>query len=98
MHNEPAFPQTTLEPSGMTLLDYFAGQALVGMGNWTPGQSIGLDIAAKSKSAWAYQIATAMLAEKGQGLYLLHLPVSTLILRLLAFPLGEDYFLFYRPS
>jgi photosystem II stability/assembly factor-like uncharacterized protein len=46
---------------GMSLRDYFAAQALVGMGNWSDGHSLGLKSAADNKASWAYRIADAML-------------------------------------
>lgn len=59
-----SFPITEDMP-GMTLRDYFAGQALgimntaLDQGYWSPGENPNAEIAAA-----AYQIADAMLAER----------------------------------
>lgn len=53
---------------GMSLLDYFAGQALVALGNWSPTQT-GVtmqkwpppDEIKRLRAEWAYQQAAAML-------------------------------------
>lgn len=47
----------TFDP-GMTLRDWFAGQALAGIGVWSPGQ-VPMDIS--SRAQWAYEQADAML-------------------------------------
>lgn len=59
--NPQAFPLNSFNPkdTGMTLRDYFAGQALIGYianpnGSWNP----------KSVSKDVYEIADAMLAER----------------------------------
>ena len=76
--NPQAFP-THLHPEshegaacvGMTLRDWFAGQALAGMGNWAPcpeeGSPIGRQLAAqihRLKAEWAYAMADAMLSAR----------------------------------
>ena len=43
---------------GMTLRDWFAGQALVGMGTWTPGAKANN---LPAKAHYAYELADAML-------------------------------------
>lgn len=57
-----AFPmpanEHTLPERGMTLRDYFAGQALAGMGHWTP---TGYSLDPKSRAYWAYVVADEML-------------------------------------
>lgn len=42
---------------GMSLRDWFAGQALVGMGTWSPWDPMDQD----QRARWAYQQADAML-------------------------------------
>jgi hypothetical protein len=61
----PAFPwpgDITPGRGGMTLRDYFAGDALKGMGMWCPG-SIWPDVesAHRLRAEWAYGQADAML-------------------------------------
>lgn len=62
----PAFPAEMLTERfpGMTLLDYFAGQALAGMS----ANSEMLDNVTQTSTAaiarWSYDIAAAMLAER----------------------------------
>lgn len=60
---------------GMTLRDWFAGQALVGIGTWCPQEQSDLvggsyfpDAAtvAKRRAQWAYLQADAMLAARKQ--------------------------------
>jgi hypothetical protein len=75
--NPAAFPMTgegfsspQYSQYGMTLRDYFAGQALAGMGTWMPlSASNPMLVGAKSlqaRAAWAYDQADAMLtARKG---------------------------------
>lgn len=54
--NPPAFPPPVPNVSrGMTLRDWFAGQALATCADLEK---------AKSAAAWAYQVADAMLAER----------------------------------
>ena len=63
--NPPAFPLAVPFPiegqcivPGMTLLDYFAGQALAGFGDEIEH--------AASAAAWCYMMAEAMLAERAK--------------------------------
>jgi hypothetical protein len=44
--------------------DYFAGQALISMGGWTPQfiSSLDADEALKARAEWAYRQADAMIA------------------------------------
>lgn len=62
----PAFPAEygpkTFCSTGMTLRDWFAGQALVGMGTWSPGLTP-MDINARAQ--FAYEQADAMLKFHG---------------------------------
>lgn len=53
---------TDPEQPGMTLLDYFAGQALAGMTAFFDYEFYDHDVAAKN----AYDLAEAMLAEKAR--------------------------------
>lgn len=71
--NEFAFPSDLdhygVRPSrGMTLRDWFAGQALAGIGTWTPG-SYYVDLCEGStklaRARWAYEQADAMLKARG---------------------------------
>lgn len=68
--NPPAFPtQYTLGPNaGMTLRDWFAGQALAGLGEWYPPTDDGrwpdADFTRSARARWAYEQADAMLAER----------------------------------
>lgn len=53
---------------GMSLRDYFASQALVGLGNWNPA-TFGKDVDVlekiyEKKAELAYSMADAMLAER----------------------------------
>lgn len=48
---------------GMTLRQWYAGQALVGMGNWWP--NIPGDY--EAKAYWAFAMADAMIAEGKKG-------------------------------
>lgn len=57
--------------SGMSLRDWFAGQALVGMATWTPCPPEGWPVGQQDqghiqrvKAEWAYTMADAMLAER----------------------------------
>lgn len=62
------YTQMTGEDHGMTLLDYFAGQALVALGNWAP-RAPGAAIEKwpepaelkRLRAEWAYEQAAAML-------------------------------------
>lgn len=63
----PAFPPRFVNMPGMTLRDYFASQALVGMGTWAPNDALGISRgmtsaeAHKNRAEWAYTQADAML-------------------------------------
>lgn len=65
LHNPPAYPQTMTKDTsvmkgiyqGMTLRDYFAGQALVML----PHHGCGMDLDVHDTATAAYQIADAML-------------------------------------
>ncbi len=57
---------------GMTLRDWFAGQALCGMGTWCPCRGDGYapsgeDAVRQAKSEWAYKQADAMLEQRERG-------------------------------
>ena len=56
----PAFPRNYnyTGHNGMTLRDYFAGQALAGMGQWSPS---GMQMDFGARAHWAYEQADAML-------------------------------------
>lgn len=57
-----AFPRTPTHFNGMTLRDWFAGQALIGM---TLGQeTVPVQSVAKNAALAAYQYADAMIAER----------------------------------
>lgn len=69
----PAFPRRKFTPyphgggqwtleDGMTLRDWFAGQALVGMGQWSPTHPNDYE----SKARWSYAQADAMLAARAK--------------------------------
>lgn len=67
----PAFPEIKLQPSGwadvsggMTLRDFFAGQALVGIAG--PHSADGFTLSPSDSAAWAYEVADAMLAERAK--------------------------------
>lgn len=50
--------------TGLTLRDYFAGQALAGMGQWCPGLDPywpNPEEVCRRKAEWAYRQADAML-------------------------------------
>ena len=74
-YDEPAFPRSYSHDghNGMWLRDYFAAQALVGIGNWVPGGDYTRDRSTdeqraemlKRRAEWAYAQADAMLAERG---------------------------------
>ncbi len=73
--NPAAFPRTgegfgnaNYDTPGMSLRDYFAGQALAGMGTWTPYgyNPLGDNRSLSDRSAWAYRQADAMLAERAR--------------------------------
>ena len=57
----PAFPVTALQyPIGMSLRDYFAGQALAGLLAHLPGDSRGVAV------GLAYRLADEMLVERAR--------------------------------
>lgn len=65
----PLLPSAKLGGNpGMTLLDYFAGQALAGIGAWCPTDSDGYAVdeerRAGMRAKWAYAQAAAMLNER----------------------------------
>lgn len=71
----PAFPEIGnvaynsdwQSESGMTLRDWFAGQALMGMGTWSPVSAEELshrDIVQKMRAEFAYEQADAMIAAR----------------------------------
>lgn len=62
----------TEQRSGMSLRDYFAGQALVGIGTWMPVPEVGYphlmsQETLKQRSEWAYAQADAMIAARKGG-------------------------------
>jgi len=76
----PAFPaeggyDSGLHPNpGMSLRDWFAGQALAGLGEWTPNLDDGSQLDWTSmvavrihRAEWAYAQADAMLAARKEG-------------------------------
>lgn len=71
---EPAFPLLYGERDlghneGMSLRDWFAGQALVSIGAWMPAGYVNLDTdaARQARAEWAYQQADALLSERSKG-------------------------------
>ena len=70
----PAFPlkePVSSDAAGMTLRDWFAGQALAGVGDWTPPGEDGsppdwtnMEAIRRRKAEWAYAQADAMLAAR----------------------------------
>ena len=63
----PAFPNAGTSATGMTLRDYFAGQALIGLMTGTVGND-NYDMDNKEYSDEAYAIADAMIeARSGHG-------------------------------
>lgn len=73
----PAFPlHPGINPdwghcNGMSLRDYFAGQALVSMGTWSPSLPDGSYPNGRQeiqvmKARWAYDMADAMLAIRSE--------------------------------
>lgn len=63
-HGGPAFPHARYAVTGMTLRDYFAGQALAGM-HARDAYDAGT-AAPKQRAAIAYIDADAMLAERAK--------------------------------
>jgi hypothetical protein len=76
-NNPPAFPVVVPElwhhvETGMSLRDWFAGQALVAMGTWTPYAVVNGKMKAVSdpleahavRAAYAFAQADAMLSER----------------------------------
>lgn len=74
----PAFARAAAETSicgnydqeGMSLRDYFAGQALTGMGTWAPLEQAewsNRDMVQKMRAEWAYEQADAMIAARKAG-------------------------------
>lgn len=53
---------------GMTLRDWFAGQALVAMGTWIPGPRIADSLAEvhEARARYAFDAAAAMIAERSK--------------------------------
>jgi hypothetical protein len=61
---EAAFPCDEYGERGMTLRDWFAGQALVAMGMWIPDGDHRRGEMVASRAVFAYLQADAMLAER----------------------------------
>lgn len=68
----PAYPIVTgseVYGLGMSLRDWFAGQALVSIGTWTPlpqVENLWSEAAMSARANFAYRQADAMLAARGQ--------------------------------
>lgn len=58
--NIPAFPVVNAS-KGMTLRDYFAGQALAGI-----AADPDVDISTDERARWSYRMADAMLKARGE--------------------------------
>lgn len=56
-------PRNRISCGGLTKREYFAAAALIGMGMWTPGNSVA-DVA--SRAQWAFRQADAMIAASGE--------------------------------
>lgn len=71
-NNPPAFPVKSMLESGMTLLDYFAGQAMQGfiMNEGLKGliDEISVEGFSEKIAAGAYKVAQAMLKEREKHL------------------------------
>ena len=69
MNNPSAFPSAGYGASGMTLRDYFAGQALAGMlpARDESGRVAYVELTPDEIAKSAYKIADAMLAERGES-------------------------------
>ena len=77
-YNPPAFPSEgeghgnpRYHSPGMTLRDWFAGQALAGMGTWMPPSATAMlsaDETMRQRSNWAYRHADALLAARAEPL------------------------------
>jgi len=70
----PAFPVTAdaaVYSTGMSLRDWFAGQALAGIGTWVPTPDITARLVdariCAQRAEWAYAQADAMLAARGKS-------------------------------
>jgi hypothetical protein len=64
-----AFPtrHTPQHSAGMTLRDYFAGQVMVAMGTWAPGDSwSNPETVRQARAEWAYEEADALLAARAK--------------------------------
>ena len=62
--------QVREEADMMNLRDYFAAQALAGVGTWIPsdaGGHLGMSHALKARAEWAYRQADALLAARGDN-------------------------------
>lgn len=64
---EPAFPSTNNGDLGMSLRDWFAGQALIAVSSRWKGNISDIDQSGQELSArYAYQIADAMMKERAK--------------------------------
>lgn len=61
-HHPDDDPRNQILGGGMSLRDWFAGQAMAGVCRPTPD---GWSLSPQDHAAWAYQIADAMLAARG---------------------------------
>ena len=57
-----------VEHRGMSLRDWFAGQALIGLGVWRPPSSTPSMTDYQARVSYAYLTADAMLAERQKSL------------------------------